>query len=34
VKRPLIVDTKNMLDAMRMRAMGFEYVGMGRGLSQ
>jgi UDPglucose 6-dehydrogenase len=34
VKRPLIVDTKNMLDAVRMRAMGFEYVGMGRGLSQ
>jgi UDPglucose 6-dehydrogenase len=34
VKRPLIVDTKNMLDAMRMRALGFEYVGMGRGLSQ
>jgi UDPglucose 6-dehydrogenase len=31
LKRPLIVDTKNLLDAVRLRAMGFEYVGMGRG---
>ena len=30
LKRPLIVDTKNLLDAARMRALGFEYVGMGR----
>jgi UDPglucose 6-dehydrogenase len=30
-KRPLIVDTKNLLDSTRLRAMGFEYVGMGRG---
>jgi len=30
LKRPLIVDTKNLLDAVRLRAMGFEYVGMGR----
>lgn len=30
VKTPVIVDTKNMLDASRMRNMGFEYVGMGR----
>lgn len=29
-KRPVIVDPKNMLDSVRMRAMGFEYVGMGR----
>ncbi|HEY1262158.1 MAG TPA: nucleotide sugar dehydrogenase [Terriglobales bacterium] len=29
-KRPLIVDTKNLLDSARLRAMGFEYVGMGR----
>lgn len=30
LKRPLIVDTKNLLDATRLRAMGFEYVGVGR----
>ena len=30
LKRPLIVDTKNLLDSVRMRAMGFEYVGVGR----
>jgi UDPglucose 6-dehydrogenase len=30
LKRPLIVDTKNLLDSVRMRALGFEYVGMGR----
>jgi UDPglucose 6-dehydrogenase len=30
VHRPLIVDTKNLLDANRLRAMGFQYVGMGR----
>ncbi len=28
--RPLIVDTKNILDSARLRAMGFEYVGVGR----
>jgi UDPglucose 6-dehydrogenase len=28
--RPLIVDTKNILDSVRLRAMGFEYVGVGR----
>ncbi|MBV9073625.1 MAG: UDP-glucose/GDP-mannose dehydrogenase family protein, partial [Acidobacteria bacterium] len=27
LRRPLIVDTKNILDAVRMRALGFEYVG-------
>jgi UDPglucose 6-dehydrogenase len=30
LKRPIIVDTKNLLDAGRMRAIGFQYVGMGR----
>ena len=30
LRRPLIVDTKNILDAVRLRAMGFEYVGVGR----
>lgn len=30
LKQPVIVDTKNMLDPSRIRAMGFEYVGMGR----
>jgi UDPglucose 6-dehydrogenase len=30
LKRPLIVDTKNLLDSTRMRAMGFEYIGVGR----
>jgi UDPglucose 6-dehydrogenase len=31
LRRPLIVDTKNLLDSVRLRAMGFEYVGVGRG---
>ena len=30
VRRPLIVDTKNLLDASRLREMGFQYVGVGR----
>lgn len=30
LKRPLIVDTKNLLDSVRLRAMGFEYIGVGR----
>ncbi len=30
LKRPLIVDTKNLLDGVRLRTMGFEYVGVGR----
>ncbi|MBV8050948.1 MAG: UDP-glucose/GDP-mannose dehydrogenase family protein [Acidobacteriaceae bacterium] len=30
LKRPLIIDTKNLLDSTRLRAMGFEYVGVGR----
>jgi UDPglucose 6-dehydrogenase len=31
LKTPLIVDTKNLLDPTRLRALGFEYVGIGRG---
>ena len=31
LKNPIIVDTKNLLDSTRLRAMGFEYVGVGRG---
>ena len=31
LKRPLIVDTKNLLDSVRLRSMGFQYVGVGRG---
>jgi UDPglucose 6-dehydrogenase len=30
LKRPVIVDTKNLLDSVRLRAMGFQYVGVGR----
>ncbi len=30
LKQPLIVDTKNLLDSTRLRALGFEYVGVGR----
>jgi UDPglucose 6-dehydrogenase len=30
LKRPLIVDTKNLLDSERLRGMGFEYLGIGR----
>jgi UDPglucose 6-dehydrogenase len=33
LKRPLIVDTKNLLDSVRLRALGFQYVGVGRGLA-
>jgi UDPglucose 6-dehydrogenase len=31
LKKPLIIDTKNLLDSTRLRALGFEYVGVGRG---
>lgn len=31
LKKPIIVDTKNLLDSVRLRALGFEYVGIGRG---
>ncbi len=30
VRRPLIIDTKNLLDCQRLRGMGFEYLGIGR----
>lgn len=30
LRRPLIIDTKNMLDPERLRMMGFEYLGIGR----
>jgi UDPglucose 6-dehydrogenase len=31
LKRPIIVDTKNLLDSGKLRAMGFQYMGVGRG---
>jgi len=31
LKRPIIVDTKNLLDSARLRSMGFQYMGVGRG---
>jgi UDPglucose 6-dehydrogenase len=31
LRRPLIVDTKNLLDCERLRGLGFEYLGIGRG---
>src|SRR5258707_4785870 len=30
IKRPVVVDAKNLLDGARMRALGFEYLGVGR----
>jgi UDPglucose 6-dehydrogenase len=30
VRRPIIIDTKNLLDSSRLRAMGFQYLGVGR----
>src|SRR5215469_9241035 len=33
LKRPIIVDTKNLLDSTKLRSMGFQYVGIGRGES-
>src|SRR5712664_2938478 len=30
VKRAIIIDTKNLLDSTRLRAMGFQYMGVGR----
>lgn len=30
IRRPVVVDAKNMLDCARMRALGFEYLGVGR----
>lgn len=31
LKRPVIVDTKNLLDGARLRSMGYKYAGVGRG---
>jgi UDPglucose 6-dehydrogenase len=31
LRRPLIVDTKNLLDCDRLRGLGYEYMGIGRG---
>jgi UDPglucose 6-dehydrogenase len=31
LKKPVIIDTKNLLDGVRLRTMGYQYVGMGRG---
>jgi UDPglucose 6-dehydrogenase len=30
IRRPIVVDTKNLLDSARMKALGFEYLGVGR----
>lgn len=30
IRRPILVDTKNLLDGARMKALGFEYLGVGR----
>jgi hypothetical protein len=30
LRRPIVIDTKNLLDGNRMRSMGFQYVGVGR----
>ena len=30
LKHPVIIDTKNLLDSSRLRAMGFQYMGVGR----
>lgn len=30
IRRPLVIDTKNLLDGTRMKALGFEYFGVGR----
>jgi UDPglucose 6-dehydrogenase len=31
LKKPVIVDTKNLLDASKLRSMGYKYAGVGRG---
>jgi UDPglucose 6-dehydrogenase len=31
LKKPVIVDTKNLLDASKLRSMGYKYAGIGRG---
>lgn len=30
IRRPIVVDTKNLLDGAHMKALGFEYLGVGR----
>jgi UDPglucose 6-dehydrogenase len=30
IRNPVVVDTKNLLDGPRMKALGFEYLGVGR----
>jgi UDPglucose 6-dehydrogenase len=30
IRRPVVIDTKNLLDGPRMKALGFEYLGVGR----
>jgi UDPglucose 6-dehydrogenase len=30
LRRPIVVDTKNLLEGSRMRSLGFQYLGMGR----
>jgi UDPglucose 6-dehydrogenase len=30
LKKPIIIDTKNLLDATRLRSMGYKYAGVGR----
>jgi UDPglucose 6-dehydrogenase len=30
IRRPVVVDVKNLLDGARMKALGFEYLGIGR----
>ncbi len=34
MKKPVLVDARNMLDAERLRAAGFVYLGIGRGMGQ
>jgi UDPglucose 6-dehydrogenase len=31
LRRPIMIDTKNLLDGTRMRSMGYQYIGIGRG---
>jgi UDPglucose 6-dehydrogenase len=31
IRNPVVIDTKNLLDGPRMKALGFEYLGVGRG---
>ncbi len=31
LKRPIVVDGRNLYDPAKMRALGFEYVSIGRG---